>query len=155
MERLPIDFREFTFIDLGSGKGRALLMASDYPFRRVVGVELLPELHAIAQQNVRLYTCDRQQCRTYELHCCDAREFDLPPVPLVIFMFDPFPPDILRDVLAGIENSVRQSPRRVLVAYQNPVSKQVFEEFKTFRKITGNIAYAVFEVAAQTLQGKR
>ena len=34
----------FTFIDLGSGKGRTLLMASDYPFRRIIGLELLEEL---------------------------------------------------------------------------------------------------------------
>ena len=45
----------FTFVDLGSGKGRTLLMASDYPFRRIIGVELLPSLHQIAQENLRQY----------------------------------------------------------------------------------------------------
>src|SRR5690242_5062036 len=40
-------FGDFTFIDLGSGKGRTLLMASDYPFRAIIGVELLPALHQI------------------------------------------------------------------------------------------------------------
>ena len=49
MAQLAIDFRDFALLDLGSGKGRALLMASDYPFRRIIGVELLPELHAIAE----------------------------------------------------------------------------------------------------------
>ncbi|HSS98535.1 MAG TPA: hypothetical protein VLK33_15975, partial [Terriglobales bacterium] len=48
LDSLKIDFREFTFIDLGSGKGRTLLMASDYPFRRIIGVELFPALHAVA-----------------------------------------------------------------------------------------------------------
>src|SRR5712691_7133679 len=42
---IKIDFRNFTFIDLGSGKGRVLLLASDYPFRQIVGVELLPALN--------------------------------------------------------------------------------------------------------------
>ena len=46
------DFRDLAFIDLGSGKGRTLLMASDYPFRRIVGIELLSSLHQIAQQNL-------------------------------------------------------------------------------------------------------
>ena len=154
METLPIDFREFTFIDLGSGKGRALLMASDYPFRKIIGVELLPELHVIAQENVQQYSSDRQQCPSFELQCCEAREFKLPVEPLVIFMFDPFPPDILREVLGGIERSVRESSRRVLIAYQNPISEDVFREFASFKKIAGTIAYAIFEVAAQTLQGK-
>lgn len=47
LDRLPLDFEEYTFIDLGSGKGRALLIASEYPFRAVVGVELSPKLHAL------------------------------------------------------------------------------------------------------------
>ena len=55
MAILPIDFREFTFVDLGSGKGRTLLMASEYPFRRIVGVEILPELHRAAEENIANY----------------------------------------------------------------------------------------------------
>ncbi len=62
MGSLEIDFREFTFIDIGSGKGRVLLMASDYPFRRIVGVELLPDLHRAAQENINAYKNASQQC---------------------------------------------------------------------------------------------
>ncbi len=145
MSRLPIHFPEFTFVDLGSGKGRALLMASDYPFRRIVGVELLRELHAIAQANVAKYASERQQCRDFELHCGDARCFPLPPEPLVIFLFDPFPEEVLREVMASIEQSARGRPRRVVIAYQNPVSEDVMAEFPAFRKLSGTIAYAIFE----------
>ncbi len=152
--KLSIDFRDFTFIDLGSGKGRALLMASDYTFRRIIGVELLPELHAIAQENVRFYSSDHQQCWVFELHCADARDFQLPADPLVIFLFDPFPPDILRDVLADIERSERECPRRILVAYQNPVSKNVVNEFQSFKAVAETIAYAIFEVAASSPEPK-
>ena len=53
MAYLKIDFQEFTFIDIGSGKGRVLLMAADYPFRRILGIELLPALHRVAQENLR------------------------------------------------------------------------------------------------------
>ena len=51
-----IDFREFTFIDIGSGKGRALLMAADYPFRRILGIELLPDLHRVARREYQAST---------------------------------------------------------------------------------------------------
>src|ERR1700691_4568599 len=50
-EHNHIDLSEFVFVDLGSGKGRTLLMASDYPFQRIVGVELLPALHETAKGN--------------------------------------------------------------------------------------------------------
>jgi len=45
MQAMPIDLSKFTFIDLGAGKGRALLMASDYLFQKIIGVEFMPELH--------------------------------------------------------------------------------------------------------------
>jgi len=145
MTQMAIDFRGFTFVDLGSGKGRALLMASDYPFRKIIGVELLPELHAIAKENVRKYSSPRQQCRNFELHCGDARRFHLPPEPLVVFIFDPFPQDILREVIAGVERSVRKAPRKIYLAYQNPISERAVAEFSGLRKIAGTIQYAIFE----------
>jgi SAM-dependent methyltransferase len=145
MARLPIDFREFNFVDLGSGKGRALLLASDYPFQRIIGVELLPELHTIALSNLRKYRSERQQCREFELRCGDAREYTLPSEPLVVFLFEPFPEDILRQVIAGLEHSLRPAPRKVFLVYQNPVAEQIIAEFPRFRKIAGTIQYAIFE----------
>ena len=53
LRQVPADLSEFTFIDFGAGMGRALLIASDYPFRSIIGVELLPSLADIAEQNLR------------------------------------------------------------------------------------------------------
>src|SRR3984957_17090364 len=55
LEQLHLDFQRFRFVDLGSGKGRALLLASDYPFREIIGVELSPELDQIARANIAHY----------------------------------------------------------------------------------------------------
>src|ERR1700688_3075147 len=55
-----IAFEDFTFIDFGSGKGRALLLASEYPFRRIVGLEFSPELHLTAEENIARYTSATQ-----------------------------------------------------------------------------------------------
>src|SRR5215469_11602963 len=52
LSAVPADFRHYTFIDIGSGKGRALLLASESRFRRIIGIELLPELNRIAQANI-------------------------------------------------------------------------------------------------------
>src|ERR1700687_1532110 len=78
------DFREFTFIDIGSGKGRALLMAADYPFRRILGIELLPELHRVAKENIGKYKSDSQQCFVIDCVLGDACEFAFPPGPTVL-----------------------------------------------------------------------
>src|SRR6266849_6481339 len=96
---LPIEFDQFTFVDLGSGKGRTLLMASEYPFMRIVGVELIAELHRAAQQNIREYRSPTQRCVQIEALIADAREFELPEEPLVLYLFNPLPERALSDAL--------------------------------------------------------
>ena len=70
-------------IDLGSGKGRVLLMASNYPFHRIVGVELLPELHRIAMKNVKAYKSSLPRCFALECVVGDALDFVFPVEPTV------------------------------------------------------------------------
>ena len=52
---LPITYNKYLFIDLGSGKGHALLLASDFPFKQIIGVELAPSLHEVACRNICIY----------------------------------------------------------------------------------------------------
>src|SRR6184192_3703762 len=84
---LSIDPTQFTFIDIGSGKGRALLMAADYPFRRIIGIELLPELHHVALDNLRQYQSHTQECVDLQAICGDARTFPFPAEPTVLYLF--------------------------------------------------------------------
>ena len=51
---LTLEPSTYVFVDYGSGKGRALLLASLYPFKEVIGVEIAPELHAIAGANIAM-----------------------------------------------------------------------------------------------------
>ena len=73
--RLQLDFERFTFVDLGAGKGRIMLLASDYPFRRVLGVELIPELQAIATRNIARYRPASRQCDDVECILSDVCDF--------------------------------------------------------------------------------
>ena len=91
MSSLEINFPEFTFIDMGSGKGRVLLMAADYPFRRILGVELFPALHRVAQENLTAYASVSQQCFALEAVCGDAREFIFPDENNMLYLFNSLP----------------------------------------------------------------
>ena len=141
---LPIDFSEFTFVDLGSGKGRTLLMASEYSFRRIIGVEILPELHCAAKGNIRAYQSATQQCKEVESVCADAREFALPEGPLVLYLFNPLPEAGLIQMLENLEESLRQHPRAVYVLYQNPLLERVLEGSEALRKSVGTDQYTVY-----------
>jgi len=143
---LQINFREFIFIDIGSGKGRVLLMAADYPFRRILGIELFPALHRIAIDNIRKYKSDTQKCFALESMCADARLFEFPPDPILLYLFNPLPEAGLRDLLENLEQSWRQHPRPVFILYSNPILEGTFSERAHFKKIAGTHQYSVYEM---------
>jgi SAM-dependent methyltransferase len=139
-----LDFHDFVFVDLGSGKGRTLLMASDYPFRRIVGVELLPALHRAAQENLSKYRSDSQKCFALETICADATEFSFPAEPMVLFLFNPFPEAGLRRMIRNLEGSLQSRSRAVCVIYHNPLLKHVLSESAVLSKVGGTHQYAIY-----------
>lgn len=116
---IPID--HFTFIDLGSGKGRALMLALDFPFDRVIGVEFAQELHDICRSNIaRLAPSDPRVSRIEPVRG-DASTYGLPNTPLVIFLFHPFDSPMMKAVAAHALASWKAAPRPIRVVYVNPV----------------------------------
>jgi SAM-dependent methyltransferase len=144
LQQVGVDFRDFTFIDLGSGKGRTLLMASDYSFRRIMGVELLPALHQIAQDNLSKYRPEGQKCFALESVCADAREFAFPGEPSVLYLFNPLPEAGLRQVMVNLEESLCLYPRAVYVLYHNPLLEHVLSHSAAFGKVGGTRQYSVY-----------
>lgn len=143
-QHTTLDLSEFTFVDLGSGKGRALLMASDYPFRRILGVELLPTLHQIAEQNLAQYHSDSQKCFSLESICTDATAFSLPEAPLVVYLFNPFPEVGLRRAILNLQRDLRMTPRPAYLLYHNPQLESIVLESKCFSKIASTHQYSIF-----------
>jgi SAM-dependent methyltransferase len=145
VDPLAIDKSQYTFLDLGSGKGRTLLMASEYPFRRVLGVELLPELNQIAEENIRAFKSDQRKCEAVESVCQDARIFEFPDEPLLIYLFNPFLESGLAQVVRNLEQSLQVSPRPVIVLYHNPLLANVLEASTVLKKTHGTHQYSVYQ----------
>jgi hypothetical protein len=119
-ENLPIHFEDFVFIDFGSGKGRALLMASEFPFKKIIGIEFSPQLNAIANRNVARYSSPTQKCKQIETAQMDFTQFFLPADPLVLFFYDPCDARVLAEVLANVRASWQSNPRPVFLVYVAP-----------------------------------
>jgi SAM-dependent methyltransferase len=149
MASLPIEFDQFTFVDLGSGKGRTLLMASEYPFRKIVGVELMAELHLAAEENIRAYRSPTQRCAQIEAVCADACEFELPEEPLALYLFNPLPGRAFSEVLARLEKSLERVPRPVWVVYHNPLLDTVLGTSGLLERAGGTPQFAVYRTIGQ------
>ena len=142
-----LDLAEFTFLDVGCGKGRTLLMASDFPFHRIVGVELLASLHRIAQENLRRYKNESQKCFWLESFCANAACFSLPETPLLIYLFNPLRESGLRQFLINLERSLREHPRGVYLIYHNPELEHVLVESGALQKLAGTHQYSIFQAS--------
>ncbi len=140
-------YEDFVFLDLGSGKGKILLVAAQFPFRRIVGVEYCEPLHAIAVQNIQRYRNPAQECFDIQSHCADATQFSFPLDPLLMFMFNPFDSPLMSRVLARLEASLRLHPRPVVIVYWNPLYLEAFSGTAFVLRDRGD-AYVVFEHAA-------
>jgi hypothetical protein len=144
IDSAAINFTQFTFVDIGSGKGRTLLMASEFPFRRIIGVELLAELHEIAKWNVASFSSAQQKCRTIECVCCDARDYEFPTEPLLLYLFNPLPPAAMKGMLENLRRSLTSTRREVRVIYHNPLSEHVFRDSGFLKRVGGTEQYSVF-----------
>lgn len=149
MARLPVmsgkfEFERFTFVDIGSGKGRTLLMASEYPFRKIVGVELIAELHRAAEENIRAYHSATQRCVQIEAVCGDACEFPFPHEPLVLYLFNPLPEAGMRRMLDRLEKDLAANARPVCVLYHNPLLERVIGECAVLVRIGGTEQYSIY-----------
>ncbi|HMJ10611.1 MAG TPA: class I SAM-dependent methyltransferase [Polyangiaceae bacterium] len=137
LDNVGVDPREFVFVDLGCGKGRVVLTAAQYPFQRVVGVEISQALSQIAQRNAVNFSAKR--CGEIAIANSDATSFDFPAADTLLHLYHPFEPDVTAAVLARLEQSLRAHPRRLLVAYllysgAVPAVREVFSRFPWLRE---------------------
>jgi hypothetical protein len=133
--QLDIEFEKFTFVDLGAGKGRVLLLASNFPFQQVLGVEFIPELHAVATRNISIYQPPSRRCQDVQCILSDVRDFVFPSAPLVIFMWHPFVGQVFGQVMANLEDSLRREPREVYLVYLKPEVEHLVERHTSLRKL--------------------
>jgi SAM-dependent methyltransferase len=131
MEAVDADLSQLTFIDLGSGKGRAMMLARQYPFKERIGVEFSEELVRIARAN------------GIETIHADATEYDLPPVPTLLFLYNPFGRETMDKVAKRTKASLEANPRELIVVYLNPFQLESWAGFTLVRREAN---YAILRV---------
>lgn len=119
---------DYTLVDIGAGKGRVVMMASEYAFREVVGVELNPDLAKIARKNLRAWTRSAHACRDLRLVKGDALSFPLPDGPVVLFFFNSFEREMVRMWLERLVDLASKRTAPIDVIYLHPEHHKLFLE---------------------------
>lgn len=152
LESLDLDLSRYCFIDFGSGKGGILLRASEFPFSRVIGVEFSEQLVEVALENIAKARSKSRRCSSIHVLHKDAREFEYPEQPLILYLFNPFGIEVIRSVFENLFTSLTRSPRHVIIIYNIPVHSEYFDmdsRFKRimdprFKRIVENSPWAIF-----------
>ncbi len=121
----PLD--QYTFIDLGAGMGRAVMVASEYRFRRVIGVELNPTLARMARRNLTVWRKAARAKAPMSIRCADAANFTFPSGPCVVFLFNPFGAPVLRRVLASVAQAFAARAGQLDLLYVNHEHEDVLK----------------------------
>ena len=126
LDALP-PLRAATFIDLGCGKGRPLLVAAERPFREVVGVDLSSELADIARANAAIMEARTPGRAPIRVVVGDAASHPLPSGDVVLFLYNPFGAPIVAEVLAVVERALEVERRAIYIISCNPVHGGLFD----------------------------
>jgi SAM-dependent methyltransferase len=128
ISQIPVELEIYTFVDLGCGKGRALLVAATFPFKRIVGIEISADLCRIAHSNTKMI--DR-----VEVVNQDATSFSFPPTPQIIYLYHPFIALGLKRMLKNLKHQIGRMSTVTYVLYANPRYTEVIAKCSFLEKV--------------------
>lgn len=137
----PHPIHSYTFVDIGAGKGRAMLVASEMGFHQVIGIELNPEMADIAQRNLDLWVAEHvadstaPRLASIRLYEQDALTFDLPRTPVLAFLFHPFEAPVLKRLLRRIEAQFAKYSGTFDLLYVNAECREVLDNHPAFTRL--------------------
>lgn len=135
------------FVDFGCGKGRAMLLAIEGGFGHVVGVDFSQNLCDVARSNLESFRSRAGRKFKAAVHQGDAVDFPIAPEYNVLFFYNPFDAAVLGKVVASIDQSIREHPRKVWMIYHNPLWRDTIESHgfsSVLERVYGGCEYVVY-----------
>jgi SAM-dependent methyltransferase len=122
-----------TFVDVGAGMGRVVLLAARRPFRRVVGIEISPALAAIARDNLASAHGAQRAAKDVRVVAADAASFAFPRGDLVVYLYNPFRAPVLERMLANL--LAADGAREIVLLYHTAVEHETIEHAEGFEVV--------------------
>ena len=121
------DQNQYAFVDLGCGKGRALMVASEFSFARLLGIEISPDLAGLARRNAAVIAAQNPRRPRIEIRVGDATGMRPPAERVVYFMYNPFGRALTETLVEGLERQLANGLQHAFLIYYNPVYGDVLD----------------------------
>ena len=125
---------EDVFIDVGSGGGRVMIAAGHFPLKKIIGVDVSSKLNDICQNNINKMK-HRLKCKNFENVTSNASDYQIPDEATVIYFFNPFGIEVMKDIFHSIFESVSRKPRKVIIVWYNPKYENELKQLFRINKI--------------------
>ena len=148
---LPCPLNDFMFVDFGSGKGRLRLAATEFGFKRIIGVEISEELCNIAKTNIKSFENKTGEVYNIEVVYTNAKSYSIPNDNCVLFFFNPFDRHLTEQVAQNIKAQFCKSRKKIFLLFYNPKSADVFDTMPFLKKIKSK--KKVFDMGTSAVYG--
>jgi len=150
----PYSLRDYTLIDIGCGKGRVVMLASDVGFRKVIGVELNPALASIARQNLAKWQGANHICTDIAIHHADALDAPIPESPVLIYFFNSFDAYLTQLLLDRLQALSQTRSTPIDFIYTRPEHAELFERVPGMHlHWSGDVRFSAEDAAADIFHG--
>ena len=140
IDAAPVRHEDVSFVDFGSGKGRVLLVAAEYPFKKVIGVEFSSALCETAVNNIARYRESSVNQLPIEVRCQDVRDFEIPDDAGFFYFYEPFSMSVADQVISNIETSLARFPRTAFLCFVASALLPVIEGRDTWSQVGETLA---------------
>ncbi|GJQ51155.1 MAG: hypothetical protein HKUEN02_00020 [Anaerolineaceae bacterium] len=130
-----VDPSKSCFVDFGSGKGKAMFMAAERGFRKIIGVEFSIELVEVNRKNLVIFKERSRSKSEFEILHMDASEYAIPSDANLLFFSNPFNEELTTKVIGNILKSYDQSPRDIWIVHLHPQGNMAFAKHPRFKVI--------------------
>jgi Histone methylation protein DOT1 len=121
LAKYNVRYSDFIFIDIGSGLGRNVMLALNYPFKRAIGIEHSQYLHDMARSNLEAFKLKTNKPDIFDLYCMDALDYPFPQENMILYFWRPFSNEVAIKFFQQVENFIKGTSLRVLLVFLGPV----------------------------------
>lgn len=117
LDHLPLEYPHYSFLDIGAGKGKAMYLASQYPFRQILGVEFAAMIAVTCRKNMAKLCRDDGAAVPWRLDVMNALEARLPDGPCFLFLYSPFSNTGINVFLARLEHWIKGRTQPLILCF--------------------------------------
>jgi Histone methylation protein DOT1 len=132
---LNLDLKDYSFMDIGSGMGRNLLIASLYPFKSVVGVEISKSINDIAENNIKVFSHPDRKCYNVNSYATDILDFELPYGNMVMFFFEPFSQSVFSQFYPTMLKTIQEANAHYVLIFLGKVFSELSQPSSIFKLV--------------------